>query len=120
MRICNHDPQNSRRVLIIGLISNIRSLDEPPYPLTYRELCVFLALTEGRGRGEGRINCVFEETGEKAFETATRQIQFGRDPLEVVGVTFRIRDCRFPFPGRYSVQFWYNEEKVAEHPLLMR
>jgi hypothetical protein len=44
------DPQNSRRVTIIGLVSNIRSLDEPPYPLTYRELCVFLALTE-EGRG---------------------------------------------------------------------
>ncbi len=114
------DPQNRRQVTIIGLVSNIHSLDQPPYPLIYRELCVFLALTEGRGRGEGRINCVFEETGEKAFETAKRQIQFGRDPLEVVGVTFRIRDCRFPFPGRYSVQFWYNEEKVAEHPLLMR
>jgi len=43
------DPANNRRVIIIGLISNIHALDQPPYPLLYRELCVFLALTEGRG-----------------------------------------------------------------------
>jgi hypothetical protein len=114
------DPQNIRRITIIGLISNINAIDQPPYPLLYRELCVFLALTEGRGRGEGQITCVFEESGQKIFETVKRPIQFGGDPLEVVGVPFRIRNCRFPYPGRYIIQFWYNEVKLAEKPLLMR
>jgi hypothetical protein len=76
------------------------------YPHFYREFCVFLALTEGRGQGDGHIVCVFEETGERVFETRKRPIPFGPDPLEVVGVPFRIRDCSFPRPGRYSVQFW--------------
>src|SRR4051812_4356567 len=82
---------NNRRVTIIGLLSNIHALDEPPYPLLYRELCVFLALTEGHGKGEGQIVCAFEESGQKVFETHKRPISFGPDPLEVVGVPFRIQ-----------------------------
>jgi hypothetical protein len=73
MLVCDDwklDPQNNRRITVIGLITNINSLEEPPYPLLYREMCVFLALTEGRGQGEAKITCVFEETGEKIFETS--------------------------------------------------
>lgn len=114
------NPQNERRVTIVGLISNIHALDVPPYPLRYRELCVFLALTEGRGQGEGQIQCVFEETGQRVFQTPRRPISFGDDPLEVVGIPFRIRDCRFPFPGMYSVQFWYNGVMIEECSLRMR
>lgn len=120
MRRLGADPTNPRRVNISGLLSNIRSLDQPPYPLLYREMCVFLALTEGRGSGTGQIVCVLEETGQKIFETPKRQISFGSDPLEVVGVPFRIRDCRFPQARLYLVQFWYNDEKVDERPLRLR
>jgi hypothetical protein len=114
------DQENARRVTIIGLISNIHALEDPPYPLMYREMCVFLALTEGRGSGEGNIACIFEETGQKVFETRGRQITFGPDPLEVVGVPFRIRDCSFPWAGLYSVQFWFEGEMIEERPLRMR
>ena len=114
------DPQNNRRVTIIGLISNIHAIEDTPYPLFYREMCVFLALTEGRGQGEGKIVCVVEESGQKVFETRTRSIAFAPDPLEVVGVPFRIRDCSFPQAGLYSVQFWYNGELVEERPMRMR
>jgi hypothetical protein len=114
------DPGNNRRVTILGLISNIHSLGQPPYPLFYREMCVFLALTEGRGHGEGNIVCVFEDTGQTIFATRKRPIVFGPDPLAIVGVPFRIRDISFPSPGLYSVQFWYDGELVEQRPLRMR
>ena len=114
------DPDNPHRVNIFGLLSHIRSIDQPPYPLWYREFCVFLALTEGRGSADGQIVCVFEETSERIFETPRRQIAFGPDPLEIVGVPFRILDCRFPRAGLYLVQFWYNDEKLVERPLCLR
>jgi hypothetical protein len=114
------DPDNSRKLNILGLISNIRSLEEPPYPLRYREMCVFLALTEGRGRGEGKIVCVTEESGRKIFETPGREIMFGPDPLEITGVTFRIHDFTIPEAGLYSVQFWYDGELVEQRPLRLR
>jgi hypothetical protein len=114
------DPNNSRQVTIVGLLSNINSIDQPPYPLLYRELCIFLVLTEGRGQGEGQIACVFEDTGMKVFETPRRPISFGSDLLDVTGVSFRVRDCPFPFRGMYSMQFLFDGVKIAEHPLLLR
>ena len=114
------DPDKPARVNIFGLLSNIRSVEEPPYPLLYRELCVFLALTECRGEGEARIACVFEENGQTIFTTPKRRIRFGEDPLEIIGVPFRIRDCPFPRPGLYSIEFWYNDERVEEKPLRLR
>jgi len=123
MLLCNDwelDPSNDRRITIIGLISNIYSLEDPAYPLLYREICVFLTLTEGRGQGEAKIVCVMEETGEMVFETRSRPIPFGPDPLEILGVPFRIRDCSFPRAGMYSIQFWFDGELVEERPLRMR
>ena len=113
-------PQNNRRVTIVGLISNIHALEDPPYPLFYREMCVFLALTEGRGQGEGKIGSVIEETGQKIFETRGRPISFGPDPLEVVGVPFRIQNISFPRAGLYSVQFWYEGNLFEQRPMRMR
>ena len=114
------DPANQSRVHIIGLMSFIRATDDPSYPLLYRELCVFLALTEGRGLGEGYITCVYEETGETVFETPRRSIEFGPDPLEVTGMVFRIRDCWFPRAGLYSVQLWYDGVIAQQRPLRLR
>ncbi|MEI8373210.1 MAG: hypothetical protein WCJ35_10305 [Planctomycetota bacterium] len=114
------DPENNLRVTIIGLLSNIDAIEDPPYPLLYREMCVFLVLTEGRGQGQGKIVCVFDESGQRVFETRVWPIAFGLDPLNIVGVPFRIRDCFFPEAGLYSVQFWYDGELVEERPLRMR
>jgi hypothetical protein len=113
-------PDQNRRITIIGLISNINAVDDPPCPLLYEEMCVFLALTEGYGLGQAKIVCVFEETGATIFETHSRPIPFGPDPLEVIGAPFRIRGCIFPQPGVYSVQFWYEGELIEERPLRLR
>ncbi len=114
------DPHNPRRVNILGLLSNIRSVDEPAYPLLLPELCIFLALTEARGQGTAQITCVLEEDGRKIFATPRREVTFPPDPLEVIGVPFRIRDCLFPKAGLYSIQFWYNETMVEQRPLRLR
>ena len=114
------NPANRHGLNIIGLITNIDALDDPPYPLVHQELCAFLTLTEGRGMGDGKIVCVFEENDQRVFETPVRSIQFGADPLEVLGVCFRIRDCPFPRAGLYSVQFWFDSEIIEERPLRMR
>jgi hypothetical protein len=123
MLLCDdwqQDPQKRNRVSIIGLISNIRATGDPPYPLLYLEMCVFLVLAETRGQGKARIVCIHEETGQKVFETPERTISFGLDPLDVVGVPFRIRNCSFPQAGLYAMQFWYESEMVEERPFRLR
>ena len=114
------DPDNPRRVTLVGLVSAIRSLEQPPFPLLYRELCVFLQLTGCRGPADGRVEIQHGDTGQVAFRTRTRTIPFGNDPLEVVGVTFRLRDCLFQVEGLYWVQFWYNDQMIAQQALLLR
>lgn len=114
------DAANDRRITVYGLMTNIHATDEPPYPLLLEELCVFLVLTEGYGQGEGKIVCVSEETGNGVFQTSGRMISFDPDPLETSGVSFRVRDCRFPHAGLYSIQFWFDGELVEERPLRMR
>ncbi len=114
------DPEHPRRVTLTGLISTIRSLEQPAYPLWYREICVFLQLTECRGSAEGRIEIQHSDSSDVVFQTKTRSIPFGSDPLEIVGATFRIRDCLFREAGLYSVQFWYNDAMLAQQPLLLR
>jgi hypothetical protein len=114
------DSDNPRRVTLVGLISAIRSLEQPPFPLLYREIGVFLQLTECRGPADGRIEIHHADSGQVVFRTRTRTIPFASDPLEVVGVTFRIRNCLFQEPGLYWVQFWYNEQMLAQQSLLLR
>jgi hypothetical protein len=54
------------------------------------------------------------------FRTRTRTIPLANDPLEVVGAMFRIRNCLFQAAGLYWVQFWYNEQMIAQQPLVLR
>src|SRR5688572_20726660 len=96
-----------RRITIIGLLSNIAADDDKEYLLLVPELCVFLALTEARGSGDGCIVCIDELQGSPMFATPPRKIVVVEDPLDVVGLPFRILDCPFPRPGMYSVQFFF-------------
>lgn len=114
------DPLNSKRVSLVGLLSAIRSLDQVPYPLLYRELCVFLQLTECRGTSAIRLNVQHADSGLVIFRTKTRTLDWGNDPLEVLGVTFRLRDILFPQAGLYWLQQWYNDSMIAQQSLLLR
>jgi hypothetical protein len=123
MLLCNDwatDPDHDRRINVYGLLSNIRSLDVPPYPLLYRDFCVLLVLSECRGQGTIQIRCVQEETGIQIFATQKHAVSFGSDPLDVIGIPIRIRTCLFPAAGLYSAQLWYNDEMLEERPLRAR
>lgn len=114
------DPEHRLRVSLHGLLSAIRSLETPSYPLLYKEFCVFLQLTECRGPGDGRIEIRHADSETRIFATRTRTMPLPNDPLEIVGVTFRIQRCLFNEPGLHWVQFWYNEKLVAQQALLLR
>lgn len=114
------DPRNRRRVSLVNLISAIRSTEQPPFPLNFPELCVFVQLTECRRRGWVRIEICRADTGALIRRTQDRPIPAGADPLEVLGVRFRIEACVFPEPALYWVQFWYNDRMIAQQPILLR
>jgi hypothetical protein len=38
----------------------------------------------------------------------------------VLGIVFRLEGCPFPHAGMYSIQFWYNGNRVSEVSLRLR
>ncbi|HEY7153859.1 MAG TPA: hypothetical protein VH575_07850 [Gemmataceae bacterium] len=114
-----HDPANPQCVTLVNLIGHIRSPSQPPFPYRRAELCVFVQLTEGRGGGDAWIAVEQADTERTIFRTPTHRVSFGLNPLEVSGVSFRIRKGTFPSPGLYWVQFWYNGKIAAREPLVL-
>jgi len=114
------DALNPRRVSVIGILSAISSEDDPAYPVLYEELCIFLQLTGCRGPGDIRIDVQFADTGDVAFQNRTRTLQLPVDPLEIAVFVFRIRNCLFLQPGLYWVRVWYNNQQLAQQPLVLK
>jgi hypothetical protein len=52
------------------------------------------------------------------FRSAARPFTFPDNPLRIVPVVFRIRECVFRRPGLYWIQFWHNGRPVDERALL--
>ncbi len=114
------DPDDPRKITLRGIVSAIRSLGEPPFPLRRREFRVFVMLTECRGRGDVGIKIVQADTGQVVKQIAKRNVDFGNDPLEVHGLRFRLRNCEFPEAGLYWIEFWYNDRAITQQALVLR
>jgi hypothetical protein len=117
------DPDTPTCTHIDCLMSNIVSMEDPPFPLVREMFCVYLVLTECHGSGIGQIRVAFvdEEVKKPIFGSPEHALDFsGHSPLELLGVVFRIEAGMFPRAGQYSVQFWYNQQKLEERPLRLR
>ena len=114
------DPDHPRRISLLGLLSNINSLDDVPYPLLFPEICVFVQMTQCTGVNDIGVRIEFPDTGNPVFQTKTYPHSFGNDPLAIHGLSFRIKNCSFPEPGLYSFEFCYNDSAKATRYLLLR
>jgi hypothetical protein len=116
------DPASPRKASLLNLLSTIRSLEEPPYPLLYRELCVFVQLTECRGAADVALTIANEDSGALAYPGPARpwRANLPNAPLEIVGLPFRIRNILFAEAGMYWIQFWYNDKVLGQQPLMLR
>ncbi|MFO0848036.1 MAG: hypothetical protein U0871_05700 [Gemmataceae bacterium] len=110
------DPTRPRKVVIYGLVSTVRPTASGSYPLT-TPLCVYLAMTSGRGHGTAQITVAAADTGERVYSGVPRDLAFDPDPLKVLGVVFRIPACTLPRPGLYWVELRYNGAVLAHQPL---
>ena len=124
MIICDEvlqDEQRPGKLTIVGLTSLVVWPPGAETPMRLERLVVLLVLTDGRGAGMGRVVCVNEETGLPVFGSPAVRISFeGRNPLGHYGVTFKLHDCRFPEPGAYTVQFFFDDTLVQEQLITVR
>jgi hypothetical protein len=112
------DPDNPRKINAFGLTVRVRSLDGR-FPTLCEQLSTYLALSNGRGRGVGQVVAVRVETGEVCWATAPQPIDFGTNPLAIHAFSFRMRNCVFPAPGPYAIEFRYNGVAIADQTLIV-
>ncbi|MBM4071614.1 MAG: hypothetical protein FJ271_22190 [Planctomycetes bacterium] len=105
---------------MIDLILNLVSKEVPAYPVLRRELCIFIVVTELRGKGEFFLKIVHADMEQDIFASKTRTHDFGSDPLKAHGIPFRIRNCLFPSPGLYWIQFWFDGALIHQQELFAR
>ena len=108
------------RVDAYGLIANIKRTDSALSGVRREQICVLVAFAGGRGRSLLNVQCCLEETEEVIFQTLYREVEFGNDPLELSGVVFTVRDCRFPRPGRYLLRVTCQDLTLSEYSILVQ
>ncbi len=105
------------RFTLVQVITRIRSLGPVPFPLHYREICFLAICTACRGPARVQLRIVEEEPGVPIYSSPVRLVPFPNDPLQIVGLSFRVRNLTFPQAGWYQAQLWYNDVLWAEEPL---
>lgn len=110
------DPNRPTRVSLEGIVSAIRLGERQTYPVV-RTLRVFVQLTEARGTARIGLSVIASSTNDVLYSSDDRPVQFGNNPLAVVGIPFRIRDLQFPRADYYWVRFRYNSIVLAEQSI---
>ena len=113
-------PAGSGKVNLVGLITSIESRLDPPFPLNHPSLCVYVQMTNGRGRADVQVLIRLVESDRPVSGIRPRAVAFPPEPLPVHAMLFRILECRFPKPGLYQVEFRVGDQVLAQEPLLVR
>ena len=101
------------RINLYGLITSLRA-DEIA-GIGYAELlCVLVVVSDARGLHRISLECQSVDTEDFVFRTQVREIQFGRDPLRVSSIGYRIRDCVFREIGTYVVRLRAGSTVLSE------
>ena len=119
-REVRRDPKPPTRTDLIGLLAGISAGPSGSYPLQLPDLSVFVMLTGRHGEGTMHVTLREADTDTLVYNGPKETLAACTDPLIVRMAMIRIRDCSLPSAGLYWVQFCYNDEVVAEEPLMAR
>jgi hypothetical protein len=114
------DPANPRKIQLLGLTGTIRAKPPGTFPVTHPELCVYIVLTGGVGTGAVRVVIVEADTDRELLGSEPFPVSHPADRHHVTGIAIRMRDCVFPRPGLYWVEFRHDGDPIARQPLIVR
>ncbi len=107
------DPYNGKRT-IIGTFS---AIGVQSFPLTLPILAVYIALTDGRGQINLRIDLV-DVDEEKSLFSAESLVEFP-DPRLVIEVSFAAQNIVFETAGEYRLRLFANNDFLMERRILV-
>ncbi|MGD0092910.1 MAG: hypothetical protein ABSE73_23610 [Planctomycetota bacterium] len=105
--------QGSNKLSLIGTFNGIFST---AFPIVHHSLCVYIAITEGRGRAQCKLRMTYLESNSVLVELPG-QIDFG-GPTNVGEMVFQFNSVRFEHPGAYAFEFWVNNELLGSRKLI--
>jgi len=101
---------------LIGIFSTIHSFR---FPVVQPQLCVYVALTDGRGKTPLTIRIVDSEDARPPLVEGTGMVEFA-SPRAIANLALQFHGLRFPEPGEYRVQLVCNDTPLREGRLMLR
>jgi len=95
---------------LIGLFSRVHAVG---FPATHPQLCVFAALTDGRGPTELTIRIVDANELRPPVVEGKSKINF-RDPRAIANLFLQFHGLTFPAKGEYRVQIFADGRLLRE------
>lgn len=84
---------------LIGLFNNI---NVNSLPAAHNRFCVFVQLTNGRGKQKLDVRCHSLQNEEVIFQTGG-EVEF-QNPTQVIEIQFELVDLTLPYDGMYTVE----------------
>jgi hypothetical protein len=114
MSLCDYliVEEGTRKVSLIGCFSALTAAEFPKPP---RLFFVHADLTDGTGEGTAELVITYAQTGEEVYRHA-KSVRFA-DRLRVVLYGWKVTNCSFPHPGRYTVSLLVDGQWVTQRTL---
>ncbi len=100
---------------LIGMFSTIHSVR---FPVVHPQLCVYVALTDGRGKTPLTIRIVDADDSRPPLVQGTGAVEF-KDPRMIANLALQFHGLRFPEPGQYRIQLYCKEAPLREARLML-
>ena len=114
MIICDQviEDRGTGKRSLIGIFHNINTMR---LPATFPSAYVFISLANGKGKVQGRLECVNEKTNEELFNIqGTLDFSGSEDIAEMV---FGLENINFKEAGAYDLRFITNDELIMSRKL---
>jgi len=100
---------------LIGMFSAIHA---PRFPVAHPHLCVFTALTDGRGKTPVTIRLVDGEDARPPLVQGKGVVEF-KNPRAIANLALQFHGLVFPVPGDYRVQLLVDGIPLREARLML-
>jgi hypothetical protein len=101
------------------LVGLFNSMDATGFPYAADEFVVFVQLSQGLGQVPFHIDIRFAATNQLIYVSNVHQVHFPNRNM-TVQVAYTVPNCTFPQLGLYLVQFFCNNQWVADTTLLVK
>ncbi len=100
---------------LIGIFSTIHALR---FPIIHPQLCVYVALTDGRGKTPLTIRIVDADESRPPVVQGTGMVEF-HNPRAVANLALQFQGLRFEQPGEHRIQIMCKESMLRDSRLTL-